>query len=81
MRHVDRPYTGATFKFVQAFLHRFILDAGFATEAELRDMFNDGGADAPSVPTMVRLLMMIAKLGSKTAADFPDRESCPAAAS
>ena len=51
----------ATFKFVQAFLRRFIVDAGLA-----------------NVPAMVRLLMMIAKLGSKTADDFPNRGSCPA---
>ena len=72
-------FTVATFKFVKAFLRRFILDAGLATEAELRDMFSDGGADAQNVPAMLRLLTTIAKLGSKTTADFPDRESGPTA--
>ena len=69
----------ATFKFVKAFLRRFILGAWLAVEAELRDKFNDGDTDTQNVPAMVRLLTTIAKLGSKTAADLSDRESGPTA--
>lgn len=67
-------FTIVIFKFLRGTLRKLLSDAQLATEAQLREWFNEGGADAQNVPAMERLLEAFAKLGTKTAADFSERE-------
>lgn len=63
------------FQYIRSFLRELIKDAGLASEPELREIFNEGGADAQNVPAMVKLIVALHGLKDKTPADFPERDA------
>jgi len=44
----------STYKYIRSYLRGVIEEAGLATEPELKEMFNEGGADAQNVPAIVK---------------------------
>ena len=64
----------SSFQYIRAYLRNIIEEAGLATEPELKEMFNEGGADAQNVPAMVKLIVALHGLKSKVPSDFPSRD-------
>lgn len=65
----------SSFQFIRIYLRGLIDDAGLASEPELKEMFNEGGADAQNVPAMVKLIVALHGLKDKTPTDFPGRDA------
>lgn len=64
----------SSFKYIRSFLRESLKSAGLASETELKEIFNEGGADAQNVPTVVKLIVALNRLKDKTPADFPERD-------
>ena len=64
----------SSFKYIRSFLRELLKSAGLASETELKEIFNEGGADAQNVPAMVKLIVALHRLKDKTPADFPERD-------
>jgi len=64
----------SSFKYIRSFLRESLKSAGLASETELKEIFNEGGADAQNVPAVVKLIVALHRLKDKTPADFPERD-------
>ena len=64
----------SSFQYIRSFLRDLIKSANLASESELKEIFNEGGADAQKFPAMVKLIVALHRLKEKTPSDFPERD-------
>jgi len=64
----------SAFMYVRAYLRAIIKEAGLLNEAQLAEIFNEGGADAQNVAAAIRLIVALSLLGKMQPTDFPGRD-------